>query len=119
MWQYNKAGGSFGFNTALIADALVQDSNFIAGTYHDDGKLESRGMLGLGSGFNLGGEAMFQGADTRRAYYAVEFNKSFDYSIAGVKIGSGMRSFSFMQTLWSNCFAGFECSYLVSIGCKT
>ena len=113
MWQYSKAGGSFGFNTALIANALVQDANFVAGTYHDNGKLESRGMLGLGEGVSLGGEAMFQGPDTRRAYYAVELNKAFDYSVAGLKMGSGMRAFSFMQTLFNGCYAGFECTYLV------
>lgn len=113
MWQYNKAGGSFGFNTALIADAMVQDANFVAGTCHDNGKLESRGMLGLGKGFSVGGEAMFQGPDTRRAYYAVELNKAFDYCVAGVKMGSGMRTFSFMQTIMNGLFAGFECTYLV------
>jgi len=112
-WQYNKQGGAFSLNTALMADTMVQDANFVAGTYHDNGKLESRGLLGLGYGFSVGGEAMFTGPDVRRSYYAVELAKAFDYCTAGFKWGNGMRSFSYMQTLTNNLCGGFECTYIV------
>jgi len=112
-WNYNKSDSAFSLNTALLGDPTSQDSSFVAGTYHNSGKLESRGMVGIGNGVSLNGEAMFQGPDTRKAYYALEMNKNFDYFTAGLKVGTGMRAFSYMQGLWQGCFAGFECTYLV------
>jgi len=112
-WLYNKKESSFSLNTAIIADAMIQDSSFIAGTYHGDGKLESRGMLKMGYGFSGNGEIMFQGPDVRRAYYAIELSRAFDNFVVGGKYGTGMRAFSYMQRLTDNIYAGFECTYLV------
>ena len=113
-WQYSKNESGFSLNTAVIADALSQDANFAAGTYHDNGKIESRGMVKLGGGFNAGVELMFQGPDTKRAYYSLELLKSFYDSTMSHKGSRGSRSFTFMQTLFQGCYAGFDLSYVVS-----
>lgn len=111
-WQYNKAGSTFSLNTALVGDYLVQDSSFLAGSYHDDGKLESKSMLQLGKGFALGMEAQFQ--DANKGYCCLELNKAFECCTASIKWGNMMRGFSYMQSVLPNLYAGFECSYVVS-----
>lgn len=113
MWEYKKTGSGFTLNTALATDPMSQEATFVAGTYHDNGKLESKGLFNIGHGFVVNGEVMFQSADTRNAYYAVELAKNFSNCTAGIKYGTGMMSFSFMQTVFKNCFAGFECTYIV------
>jgi len=113
MWHYSKAETEFSLNTAVISNSLTQDSDFIAGTYHDNGKLESRGMLKLTDDVNLCGEIMFPGTDPTKAYYAVELAAKIRDSLAGIKVGAGMRTFSYMQLLATNTFAGFECTYMV------
>jgi hypothetical protein len=112
MWEYNKKGSGFALNTALAVDPLSQENTYVAATYHHDGKMESKGLLNLGWGFNLNGEAMFPSPDPRRAFWAAELGKSFDNCYAGVKCGTGMRSFNFIQTIFNNCYAGFECTYM-------
>lgn len=112
-WQYSTAESSFTLNTAILTNAMSQDSNFIAATYHDNGKLESRGMALIGDSLSASAELMFQGPDTRRAYYAVEVSKKFAHSTASVKFGTGQYSFTYMQALTNNIFGGFECSYMV------
>ncbi len=114
-WQYNKVETGFSLNTALLADPMSQDSHFCAATYHDNGKMESRAMVNLPYSTNLSGEFMFQGPDTTRAYCALDVTKYFSHCSAGVKCGTGMRGFSYMQTLCKNCHAGFECNYMVPL----
>ncbi len=114
-WAYSKAESGFSLNSAIISDMMQQDANFIAGTYHDNGKLESRAMLGLPYRFGVGYELMFQGPDTRQSFYALEVSKQFDTCLGSMKAGRGMYSFSYMQTLMRNLFVGFECGYLVRL----
>ena len=89
-WHFNKSASSFNLNTALINNPLVQDTDFAAATYHNDGKLESRAMLGLNNGYSVGGEAIFY--DANRGYYSLEFDKYFDFCSAVIKVLAGTHS---------------------------
>eukprot|EP00826_Nyctotherus_ovalis_P058954 TRINITY_DN8156_c0_g1_i12.p2 TRINITY_DN8156_c0_g1~~TRINITY_DN8156_c0_g1_i12.p2 ORF type:complete len:231 (+),score=75.72 TRINITY_DN8156_c0_g1_i12:506-1198(+) len=110
-WKYNRPKSSFNLNTALIDDPSVSDSSFLAGYLRGDGRLDCRGMVKLGKGYSLSMEAGFQDAD--HGTYILELGKAFDYSTVTFRAGSTMRGFSYVQALWDNCIAGFECNYIV------
>jgi hypothetical protein len=110
-WEYKKDGSGFSLSPTVATDFNNPDPSFITATYHDNGKLLSRGMANLGYGFNFQGDIQYQNADN--AGYSLELTKNFLRSYATVKCGTEFRSFTFMQTLYKNCFAGFECAYIV------
>jgi hypothetical protein len=112
-WQYNKTASTFSLNTAVSGSVNSQEANFVAGTYHNDGKLEARNMFKLSNDLKLSGEILFPSAAIERAYYALELNKQLSDCTLGFKSGTGMKSFTYMQMVSPNCFAGFECAYLV------
>lgn len=110
-WKFNRPKSSFNLNTALIDDPSVNDSSFLAGYLRGDGRLDCRGMVKLGKGYSVSMEAGFQDAD--HGTYILELVKAFDYTNVTFRAGSTMRGFSYVQALWENCVAGFECNYIV------
>lgn len=112
-WQFNKLHSGFAFQTVATQDAMNPDASFLAGTYHDTGKLESKGSFNIGYGFKIGTELGYRNSDPSQCIYSVEAGKDFSTCYFGAKYGNAMMGWNFMQTIYKNCCAGFEYSYMV------
>ena len=113
MWHFNKTDSKFGLSAAVASDSVSQEANFVTGSYHNDGKLEGRSMFKLGYGLSLNTDISFPSSDIKKTFYAFEISKQFAECSTAFKYGTGIRSFTYMQAIYPNCFAGFECAYLV------
>lgn len=110
-WKYNRMASTFGLNSALVYSMRGGEPSYVTGNQQSDGRLDCRGILSLGNNFTLTTEAAFH--DEERKGIVFELTKSFDFSAVFLKFGTATRSFGYMQTLFRNCFAGFECSSMV------
>jgi len=110
-WKYNKIASTFGLNSALVYGTRRGEPSYVTGNQQSDGRLDCRGIFRLGNDFTLTTEAAFH--DEERKGIVFELTKAFDSSAVFFKFGTATGSFGYMQTLFKNCFAGFECSKIV------
>mmetsp|Transcript_37005 Transcript_37005/g.27355 ORF Transcript_37005/g.27355 Transcript_37005/m.27355 type:complete len:278 (+) Transcript_37005:237-1070(+) len=92
--------------------AAQEEMSFVSARKDSTGRLEANGNVNLGKGWSLKPDMFFMDNDTSKAHVQLELMKEFADSHMSYKVGGGMQSVSWMQTLNSQLMAGFEMFYI-------